>query len=419
MTALFRRTKGHTADTALAFIAAMVQEFPATVVAKLSHDGKFPVQSFDTCVEQNKGVVPEVRMRWVRNWIGRGASVGLIFHRAGLWVLDLDMTGSWPKPIQDVVKQLNPPQVATPGGGHHLYFRLPDDLHHHPDLKGHLNLRTAKGVSLDVDLKLGGRRTLVVAPGSRSKAGSYRVVTPWHTPPMLDPRRLFPAAEVFHIQKQVKFAVSDRDFEDRVARGIQYLKTAKISVSKRRGGLVLRGVCVHLRIFLGLPVSVALKLLTTPMGGSWNDRCKNGVTGAPYPWSREELLRALKAAEHDIPQAGIQLYEKKRREKFRDEVLLRICMVLKCHVGVDGVAVPVREIYMLAMAITGLTREQCTATRFGTFLGRQGLSRVQKKRDRSRSLMLREGFEPMRVDLAKMFMKSLDPGYPVDLDPCE
>ena len=235
MTARFRRAQGHTAETAIAFIAAMVLEFPATVVARLSQDGKFPVQSFDSCVEQNKGVAPEVRMQWVRGWIGKGAAVGLIFHRAGLWVLDLDMTGGWPEPIQDVVKQLNPPQVATPGGGHHLYFRLPEDLSHHPDLKAHINLRRNKGVSLEADLKLGGRRTLVVAPGSRTKAGSYRVVTPWHTPPVLDPRQVFPSAEICHIQKQVKFAVSDRDFEDRMARGIQYLKTAKISVFKHRG----------------------------------------------------------------------------------------------------------------------------------------------------------------------------------------
>ncbi len=419
MTARFRRAQGHPAETAIAFIAAMVMEFPATVVARLSQDGKFPVQSFDSCVEQNKGVAPEVRMQWVRGWIGKGAAVGLIFHRAGLWVLDLDMTGGWPEPIQDVVKQLNPPQVATPGGGHHLYFRLPDDLSHHPDLKAHINLRRNKGVSLDADLKLGGRRTLVVAPGSRTKAGSYRVVTPWHTPPVLDPRQVFPSAEICHIQKQVKFAVSDRDFEDRMARGIQYLKTAKISVFKHRGGLVLQGVCAHLRVFLGLPVPLALKLLTTPPGASWNDRCRHGLTGAPYPWSRDELLRALKAAEHDVPQAGVQLYQQRKREELRDGVLLRVCMVLKCHVGVDGVAVPIREVYMLALAITGLTPEQCTATRFGTFLSRQGLPRVQKLGDRSWSLMLRGGLEPMRADLAKMFGKSLDPGYPVDLDACD
>ena len=111
MAALFRRTQKHAAETAIDFIAAMIQEFPATVVARLSQDGKFPVQSFDSCVEQNKGVAPEVRMRWVRGWIEKGAAVGLILHRTGFWVLDLDMTGGWPEPIQDVVKQLNPPQV--------------------------------------------------------------------------------------------------------------------------------------------------------------------------------------------------------------------------------------------------------------------------------------------------------------------
>lgn len=416
MAALFRRSRGPVDETALEFIAAMIREFPATAVARLSTDGKFPAQSFDRCVAQNDEAGIEDRVNWVRRWFGRGASVGLILHRADIWVLDLDMTEGWPASIHDVVKQLGPPQVATPRGGRHFYFRLPDDLRHHPDLKAHTNLRKNKVVSMEVDLKLGGLRTLVVAPGSHHKAGSYRVVTPWSTPPVLDPRQVFPAAEILHPRKQAKFATSDRDFRDRMARGIQYLKTAKISVSKRRGSLALRGVCAHLRVFLGLPVAVALKLLTTPVGSSWNDRCKNGLTGAPYPWSREELLRALKAAEHDVPQAGVLLYQKRQREDIRDGVLLRVCMVLKCHVGVDGVVVPIREVYRLALAITGLTPDQCTATRFGTFLSRQGIPRIQKRGDRSWSLVLRDGFEPMRADLAKMFGKSLDPGYPVDLD---
>jgi hypothetical protein len=108
-------------ETHLEFVAAMIREFPSTVVARLSTDGKFPVQSFDKCVAQNEKAGVEDRVSWVRRWFGKGASVGLILHRADIWVLDLDMAEGWPGFIHDVVKQLEPPQVATPRGGCHFY----------------------------------------------------------------------------------------------------------------------------------------------------------------------------------------------------------------------------------------------------------------------------------------------------------
>lgn len=403
MVALFRRPPVVGQLPHITFIAAALQDFPRLALIRLRAGEKIPTERFATCRTRNQNMNLSERVQLAAEWFKKKNNVGLVIHHAGVWVLDLDTSDGLPNNVEAEIERLAPPQIGTPSGGRHCYFRLPEDLVDHPDMKAHVNLRTVPGINLKADLKLGGRQTLVVAPGSRRATGDYAVLKGWSMPPMLDPRDLFPAVQLFRktasSEPEAEFLKDNRCLKSRIARAIYYLAKARVSVSGDHGHGRLDQVCAHLCSFLHLPIELAYALLTRPTGTSWNDRCTEKNTGDVYPWSREELLEALERGKQAVPAYGVYLFKLRQAELSRDEKIKVACKVIQKHASRGLTAVPIRDVYNTAMAAMGLDSKQCSITRFGTALGCLGVKRGRRGRGKVWSLDLRHGLDKLHADL--------------------
>lgn len=343
----------------------------------------------------------------LRKWMLTGKNAGFVIHRAGLWVLDIDTIENLPLQVTDVLDELRPPEVRTPSGGRHCYFRLPDELMEHPDLKAHMSLRKVPGVELPIDLKLGGRQTMVVAPGSKKLEVRYQVTQPWRLPPELDPRELFPMVEIFHPSQDQsnarEFVRDGRPYRDRVVRAMNFLARSQASVSGNGGHLVLAYVCAHLCGYLHIPKDRALELLTSPPGGSWNDRCTDGTTGKSFPWTRSELSLALDAGQKATPRFGVLMLERQRRELERDQKVELACRTIRKLMPRGRAYVAVREVYDLALKVMGLGAEDCNIVRFGRALRSAGVVRQQKGPQRVWSVRIQRGLSHLEARLVEAF----------------
>lgn len=376
-------------EQCIRFNAELLYCFPELTIVKLRRESKQPTTRFDLAREkcQKWGLNAKVMIQG--RWITQGDGVGLILLRSPLWVLDLDAVSGYPTIVDETIQRLRPPQVLTPSGGKHCYFRLPEDLIEHPHLKAHVCHPTVDDVVLPLDLKLGGRQTLVVAAGTTRGSRRYRPLDPWGMPPILDPRDLFPEVEILHSHQGQEFDVDPRPLEARIVRAQMYLrKAAPICISKKRARCTLSRVCSHLVRFLRLPEPLALKLMTTPSGKSWNVRCRNGETGEPWPWTPEELLDALRAARNAVPAYGVIARQIRLRDEARDSKLRSACTVIAQYASQDGSPVAVTEVYKAVMEATGMPHDTCTLDRFGKYLGHVGVSRCRKGHKRIQSLML-------------------------------
>lgn len=406
MASLFRNPLGAEGRAALAFISAAIGEFPLVPV-RLKPGEKIPAERFAISKARRERMGTSALIATVRVWLCDGANIGLILHHAGIWVLDLDILEGLPLHIQGVIDLLLPPEVRTPSGGRHCYFSLPDDLATHPNLKAHVNLRRVPGLSLAADLKLGGRQTLVVAPGSRRPGGEYQIIRPWDDPPLLDPRELFPTASLLHAEQSLtepaEFLTDDRSFKDRAIRGMHYLARARPSISGQGGRRALANVCAHLCGFLRLPKKEALALLTQPPGRSWNDKCVDGASGKPYPWALDELERALDEGKARPPRYGVVLAQQLHRRREMEEKLELACRIVRKHMPRGRVLAPVREVYAMVLHVTGMSEEDCTPVRFGLALRRAGVIPQRKGSHRRRSIRIQQGLTYLEARLGEAF----------------
>jgi hypothetical protein len=422
MGGLFSRIAGPRGLRPIWFIHSALKDFPGLVLIRLKAGQKVPINRFTTArtIDHNLNG-PDERSQTAACWLAGGNNVGIVIHRAGVWVLDLDASDPLPENIAAKIERLSPPQVRTPSGGCHCYFRLPDDLVDHPDLKAHVNLRKVPGVHLEADLKLGGRQTLVVAPGSRKSDGSsYEVTRPWSMPPVLDPRDLFAQAPIFHPRidpkERKEFLTDNRSLDARIVRATRYLAKAPASVSGSGGRTRLFQVCTHLCSFLRLKPKLAYELLTHPEGQSWNDRCVDGVSGDAYPWSKAELMHALEAGQHAVPAYGVILHERQKERMAREAKITKACKVIRKHNKGGTVPVPIRLIYEMAIASMGIGAEHCTITRFGRMLRRLNVKRIRHGASKVWSLNLRHGIERLQSDLQRTFLLQGGPDAPLEVE---
>lgn len=407
------------------FLGGAMSDFPNLALIKLKAGEKVPVETFGLAMAKTHAMGLDGRGPVISDWLNAGNNVGFILHNVGIWVLDLDASDPLPVHLATEIERLTPPQVRTPSGGCHCYFRLPDDLVDHPDLKAHVNLRRVPGIHFEADLKLGGRGggrgTLVVAPGSRKADGAeYEVIRPWSMPPVLDPRDLFPLAPIFHPwidpKERKEFLTDNRALDVRIARAMGYLAKTPGSVSGSGGHARLFQVCTHLCSFLRLDPQLAYHLLTHPEGKSWNERCVDGVSGSVYPWSKAELMKALEAGQSAVPAYGVILLERQKEKSARQDKITKACKVIRRHNKGGTVPVPIRSIYEVAMAAMGIGAEHCTATRFGTELSRLQVHRTRHGTNKVWSLNLRHGIERLRSDLQRAFSSKVNPDEPLEVE---
>lgn len=237
---------------------------------------------------------------------------------------------------------------------------------------------------------------------------------------MLDPRDLFPAVQLFRkaasSEPEAEFLKDNRCLKSRVARAINYLVKARVSVSGDHGRGKLTQVCAHLCSFLHLPIKLAYALLTRPAGTSWNDRCTDKGTGGVYPWSREELLEALERGQQAVPAYGVHQFKMKQEERARDAKIKMACKVIRKNTAHGRITVPIRDVYNTAMTVMGLDSMQCSSTRFGRALGLMGVKRNRRGRGKVWSLDLRHGLDKLQSDLIASFSPKENKANPVHVD---
>jgi len=140
---------------------------------------------------------------------------------------------------------------------------------------------------------------------------------------VVDVRFLAPELVIY---REIKDFLRDtRPKRDRVMAAMTFLNNkAPISHEGKGGRRTLRKVALHLVGYYDLDPSFAFHLLTETKTGmdksggkvvyrAWNQRCLNEA-GRPYPWSDEELWRALEDAVDGAPSYGVYLF-KKAQEK--------------------------------------------------------------------------------------------------------
>lgn len=329
------------------------------------------------------------RIDLAMRWLETGHGVGFL-PRGDLWILDLDGVSAKQRAEDFVIHRgVFGPRVRTPGGGLHLYFRLPADLDR-VGLKAHvLHPRDADGLVVPWDFKLPGQ-TMVVAPGTMRNDLEYQPESPWTVPPIVDPCHLHPGLALFH--SRPRFLPAGRSKMDRVIRGKQFLSTCRVSISGKGGHGVLANVAAHLVAYLQLDPALAYKLLAQPEGDSWNSRCRNR-DGSPFPWSRKELWEALIRARDAVPAKGVLDYEAARKKESLNRHLE--CFIHGIHdsIGPGGVPVSTEDLHQRFLGLTGIDPELCSRNRFGRALMESGLKTRNATRAKIRVV------DEVRIDL--------------------
>lgn len=260
----------------------------------------------------------EIRYHRALAWLAKGYGLGFL-PRGGLWVLDCDAPGTISRTEACLASNdLHAVRVDTPSGGAHFYFQYPEGFDH-SGLKNHVCHPKEGKEPVPWDFKLG-ERTLVVAPGTAKKEGSYQPSRHWEPPPEAHPRLIAPHLEIY--KSKQPFLVNERELHHRIVAGQNYIKRcAPVSVETKGGRGKLRQVAAHLVAYLRLDPALAYHMLVHRQGDvpSWNSRCV-GPDGNPAPWAPRDLLHALNDAVDAVPAYGVRLYEERcYREELEGE----------------------------------------------------------------------------------------------------
>jgi len=397
---------------AMEFVHGLIHTFPTALLARLKPGEKKTVEPWNQFRKWNREHEIKTRLEAAWWWLHGGDNLGFILEDSPFWVLDLDVhqepadegADPWPDVVHEAIHTLRPPTVRTPGTGLHAYFRLPSGLVGVPNLKAHVCHPTVEGVTLQLDIKLGGKGTLVVAPGSQCKGIRYLPEGAWVDPPELDPRRLFPSLSFLHDNKP--FLKNERPLNDRVFRARQYLKTkAPICVSGQGARRTLLSVATHLTEYLDLPEDVALAVMNNPAATCWNSRCVDGTTSLSYPWTENELRMALMKAKGMVPGFGVIEWEDQQKKIQRDQVLDQFCeqILLAEHENMAPGPVPFTLVFQGAFdLVEKVTGEEMTQKRFGMHLRSKGVEEQRKGKRRQLCVLVPGGLDEFNLRLSNM-----------------
>lgn len=335
---------------------------------ELVRDGKRPRRTLD----HYQGMTGSRGVNAARRWLAKGSPVG-VMPRPRLWVLDADSPGQVERIVSDLFDRgITPLMVSTPSGGAHFYGILPDDFpleglkNHHPD------------GTVPIDYKFG-PSTLIVCPGSRRKGIEYHPMSAWAEPPVMDPR-WFKTDGFWQERDNRPFLTNQRPLGDRLIAARRYLEVrAPLSVSGKGGHRALARVCSHLVAYHRIPPRTALTMLVP-----WNARCTD-TAGKPCPWSRAELMAALEAAAHSVPESGVKAYQRERiAHDERERIAVHVELVKAALAMGEASKAPVWRVRRLlrwfgldltektlgdALRVAGVNRVRATKARIWTLPG--------------------------------------------------
>jgi hypothetical protein len=221
------------------------------------------------------------------------------------------------------------------------------------------------------DFKLHGN-TFLVAPGASRNGRHYEPITPWVTPPVVDPAVFVPMDELLRDSRT--WAPAPGDEKRRRTGAWIYLRNfARVARCKQRGRNTLIEVCTHLTRYYGIDPKLAFNFLTTDQNKrpSWNARCldEDGVT--PYPWSPSELVDALTRSLQRVPEEGVREWQRAQERQWVETCLSRFvgCLIEAMVVGAEA---RVEEVHHAFQVWAGV---EITATLFGTALTNRGVAR--------------------------------------------
>lgn len=191
-------------------------------------------------------------------------------------------------------------------------------------------------------------------------------------------------------------ALTDREYAARnYVRAM--IRQGIVSHSGRGGRSTLAKIASHLMAYLCLPLETALRYLTEPLHEhgwnkqanrveplrgvgvpdldrssriwnmkSWNACCVDGATGAPYPWTREELVEALEWGARSVPAYGVVLWEKAAKIAHAKACLRHFIAFLRrlvqlplpdTHVAAEG-------LYRAFLTLYDMAEADCSKHRF-------------------------------------------------------
>lgn len=211
-------------------------------------------------------------------------AIGIACGRAsGLFVVDIDGDGEHP-----IHERLDPTfVVATPSGGFHYYYAMPDDVDDDDVLRNTQKAEACLGYP-DVDTRgIGG---YVVGPGSVTAGGTYEILSDVPPAPIptwiVDAMRIYKRAKVAPQPQQPRASLPMVWRSPSVAqeRARRYAERMPGSVSGQGGHVAAMKVARALVTGFGLDEGPALEVLR-----AWNAKCSP-------PWSDKELAHKVREA---------------------------------------------------------------------------------------------------------------------------
>ncbi|BDU68261.1 hypothetical protein GETHOR_03620 [Geothrix oryzae] len=365
---------------------------------------------------------------------------GIFPNSPGVWVNDIDSQAAYDR-FGDAAFNL---MVARDHPAkRHLYARLPDPS----------RPRASRLIRQSHDVKLTG---IVVGPGSRYEDGSlYEAFQrspvsglwePWDGSPVdwsalsvvdhspyLPPPRLIPLSKLqaqalmkfidtewviqdeSHDANEVTpaFTTAKGELQDRIYRGEAYIRNritlGIVSKSGNGGRATLLVIVTHLLRYLCLPPGKVLELLALPVHlqmRSWNAHCIDARTKQPYPWSREELISAIKAAQFYSPAYGVQEYQRLAKIAAANDRMIDLWTLIN-SIPPQPEPIPAMSaeaLYKVFMELYSVEPEGCSYRRFTLAIQkarRAGLVRIGNARGGGRrKLRYYQGVTPDLLELA-------------------
>lgn len=175
------------------------------------------------------------------------------------------------------------------------------------------------------------------------------------------------------------------------------IRQGVVSRSGRGGRSTLAKIASHLMAYLCLPQETALRYLTEPLHEqgwnkktnlveslrgvgvpdlnrssriwntkSWNGCCVDDASGAPYPWTSEELIEALEWGARSVPAYGVILWEKAVRKEHAKACLRHFIGFLRRLVRhpLPDTAVAAEGLYRAFLGLYGMAEVDCSKHRF-------------------------------------------------------
>jgi hypothetical protein len=365
---------------------------------------------------------------------------GIFPNSPGVWVNDIDSQAAYER-FGDAAFNLM--VTRNHPAKRHLYARLPDPS----------RPRVSRLIRQSHDVKLTG---IVVGPGSRHQDGGlYEAFQrnpanglwqPWdghpldwsslpvvdHTP-FMPPPKVIPLSNArAHAVRAViesewifqeespgtpeglpSFTTARGELQDRIYRGEAYIRNrivlGIVSKSGNGGRATLLVIVTHLLRYLCLPPEKVLELLTFPVHlqmRSWNAQCINAVTKEPDPWSHEELVSAIKAAQFYIPAYGVLEHERLAKIAAANDRLLDL-WALTNHIPPQPEPIPTMSaeaLYKCFLELYSVDPQGCSYRRFTLAMQRAmraGLIHLSNTRGGGRrKLRYYRGITPDLLNLA-------------------